>query len=61
MNNDQFAEGYGCGTCIMFQGLGEGLGTTPPATDKWYRGEHAFGLMILSFGLTCHCVCFLRR
>lgn len=39
LNDAQFANGAACGLCIMYQGTGEGLGTTPLGTgDRWYRG-----------------------
>lgn len=38
LNDAQFANGAACGMCVMYQGTGEGIGTTPLATDKWYRG-----------------------
>jgi len=38
LNDAQFDNGAACGMCIMYQGTGEGIGTTPLATDKWYRG-----------------------
>lgn len=32
LNDAQFANGAACGMCVMYQGTGEGLGTTPLAT-----------------------------
>jgi len=38
LNDAQFEAGLACGMCIMYQGTGEGIGTTPLAGDRWYRG-----------------------
>ncbi len=38
MNHDQFNGGKGCGTCIMYRGIGGGVGVTPPATALWTMG-----------------------
>jgi hypothetical protein len=38
MNHDQFNGGKGCGTCIMYRGIGGGVGVTPPSTTQWTMG-----------------------
>ena len=34
LNDAQFANGAACGMCVMYQGTGEGIGTTPLATVR---------------------------
>ena len=38
MNHDQFNGGRGCGTCIMYRGIGGGVGVTPLSTTQWTMG-----------------------
>ena len=38
MNHDQFNGGKGCGTCIMYRGIGGGVGVTPLSTTQWTMG-----------------------
>ena len=38
MNHDQFNGGKGCGTCIMYRGVGGGVGVTPLSTTQWTMG-----------------------
>jgi hypothetical protein len=38
LNHDQFNGGKGCGTCIMYRGLGGGVGVTPLSTTQWTMG-----------------------
>ena len=39
LNHDQFNGGKGCGTCIMYRGVGGGVGVTPPSTTQVRKGE----------------------
>lgn len=38
LNNDQFGGSAACGLCVMYRGLGSGLGTVPIPTDQWTFG-----------------------
>ena len=38
LNHDQFNGGKWCGTCIMYRGIGGGVGVTPVSTTQWTMG-----------------------
>lgn len=38
LNNDQFGGSAACGLCVMYRGLGSGLGTVPIPTNQWTFG-----------------------
>ena len=37
LNDNMFNDSLPCGTCIMYRGTGQGLGTTPIPTTNWTK------------------------
>ncbi|BDA51120.1 hypothetical protein COCOBI_17-3400 [Coccomyxa sp. Obi] len=38
LNRDNFDDSRGCGMCIMYRGIGGGIGVTPVSTTNWFMG-----------------------
>ncbi|KAK9902216.1 hypothetical protein WJX75_007899 [Coccomyxa subellipsoidea] len=38
LNRDQFDDSRACGLCIMYRGIGGGIGVTPVSTTNWFMG-----------------------
>ena len=38
LNGNDFGDSGGCGMCVMYRGLGGGMGTTPVPTTGWAMG-----------------------